>query len=347
MRFSLFSLLDVYDTEARTSAAIYQQTLEQIVLADELGFDAYWIGEHHGYLSPNQLLACPNPAILLAAAASRTHRIGLNTAVANLSLRHPLQIAEDYALVDLLSQGRLGLGIRRGSFAHEYAAFGQDAASSFGRFEECWEIIQQLWRGESVTFKGRYYHLEQARLNVVPVQQPIPRHWFSAIKADSFAARGQAAQPVISLPHLSAKSFADVGKLVESHRSHFLAAGGNGEHYELPLILYTFVAPTRAEALHVAVEALRRYLEHQHPGSHADIMHVIHHLKEQNLLWFGTPGDLVAVLARFQEAIDPRHIVFWLDFGSIRPELILRSMRLIAQEVLPHFTGQALPDTPR
>lgn len=341
MRFSLFSLLDVYDNEARTSAAIYQQTLEQIVRADELGFDSYWIGEHHSYLNPDQLLACPNPAILLAAAAKLTQRIGLNTAVANLSLRHPLQIAEDYALVDLLSQGRLGLGIGRGSFAHEYAAFGQDAASSSGRFEESWEIIQQLWRGERVTFQGRYYQLENAKLNVTPVQQPCPRHWFSAIKEDSFATRGRAAQPIISLPHLSAQSFAGLGKLVEDHRSHYLAAGGNGESYELPLILYTFVAPTRAEALHTAVDALRRYMEYQHPGSHEHITQIIHHLKDQKLLWFGTPGDLVDLIEQFQASIDNRHFVFWSDFGGLQPELVLRSMQLIAQEVLPHFAVQA------
>jgi alkanesulfonate monooxygenase SsuD/methylene tetrahydromethanopterin reductase-like flavin-dependent oxidoreductase (luciferase family) len=340
MRFSLFSLLDVYDTEARTSVAIYQQTLEQMALADELGFDSYWIGEHHGYLTPDQLLACPNPAILLAAAAKLTQRIGLNTAVANLSLRHPLQLAEDYALVDLLSQGRLGLGIGRGSFTHEYAAIGQDAAESFGRFEESWEIIQRLWRGEQVTFQGRYSQLENAKLNVTPVQQPFPRHWFSAIKGDSFATRGRAAQPVIGLPHISAKNFADAQKLVEDHRSHYLAAGGDHEHYELPLILYTFVAPTRSEALHVAVDALRRYMEHQHPGSHEHIMHVIHHLMDQKLLWFGTPGDLIEVIAQFQAHIDPRHVVFWSDFGGLPPALVLRSMRLIAQEVLPHFTGQ-------
>lgn len=340
MRFSLFSLLDIYDNEAHTSAAIYRQTLEQIILADELGFDSYWIGEHHGYLTPAQLLACPNPAILLAAAAQRTRRIGLNTAVANLSLRHPLQTAEDYALVDVLSQGRLGLGIGRGSFAHEYAAIGQDAAESFGRFEESWDIIQRLWRGESVTFQGRYYRLENARLNLTPVQQPCPRHWFSAIKQDSFATRGRAAQPVISLPHLSAKSFAGIGKLVEDHRSHYLAAGGNGEHYELPLILYTFVAPTRAEALHTAVDALRRYMEYQHPGNHEHIMHLIHHLKDEKLLWFGTPGDLIDMIEQFQARIDNRHFVFWSDFGGLRPELVSRSMQLIAQEVLPHFTAQ-------
>jgi alkanesulfonate monooxygenase SsuD/methylene tetrahydromethanopterin reductase-like flavin-dependent oxidoreductase (luciferase family) len=341
MRFSFFSLLDVYDAGARTSAAIYQQTLEQIVLADELGFDAYWIGEHHGAPMPNQVLSCPNPAILLATAAKLTRRIGLNTAVANLSLRHPLQVAEDYALVDVLSQGRLGLGIGRGSFPHEYAAIGQDAAESVGRFEESWDIIQRLWCGESVTFKGRYYQLEHAKLNIKPVQQPLPRHWFSAIKETSFAMRGRAVQSIISLPHLSVKSFAGLEKLVEDHRSHYLAAGGDSEHYELPLILYTFVAPTRAEALHTAVDALRRYMEQQHPGSHAQIMHTIHHLKDEKLLWFGTPGDLIDVIAHFQARIDPRHVVFWSDFGGLPPALVLRSMRLIAQEVLPHFTSTA------
>jgi alkanesulfonate monooxygenase SsuD/methylene tetrahydromethanopterin reductase-like flavin-dependent oxidoreductase (luciferase family) len=341
MRFSFFSLLDQYENDVRSSPALYQQALDQIVLADELGFDSYWIGEHHGQTAPGQVMACPHPAVLLAAAAKLTRRIGLNTAVANLALRHPLQIAEDYALVDLLSQGRLGLGIGRGSFPHEYAAIGQDAASSFGRFEESWDIIQQLWRGESVTFQGRYYQLEHAKLNVTPVQQPVPRHWFSAIKADSFATRGRAAQPIISLPHLSAKRFADVQRLVEDHRSSYLAAGGGSEDYELPLILYTFVAPTRAEALQTAVEALRRYMEQQHPGSHEHIMHAIHHLKDEKLLWFGTPGDLIDVLEQFQAHIDNRHFVFWSDFGGIQPALVLRSMRLMAQEVLPHFAREA------
>jgi alkanesulfonate monooxygenase SsuD/methylene tetrahydromethanopterin reductase-like flavin-dependent oxidoreductase (luciferase family) len=67
-------------------------------------------------------------------------------------------------------QGRLGLGIGRGSFAHMYAAIGQDSAESFGRFEESWEIIQQHWRRESVTFKGRYYQLKNAKLNIMLMQ---------------------------------------------------------------------------------------------------------------------------------------------------------------------------------
>ncbi len=165
MKFSIFSVLDHYENGARSLNALYGEFLDQVEYAEQLGFDAYWLGEHHFYPTPGHMLACPNPAIALAAAAQRTQRIGLNTAVANLALRHPLQLAEDYAMVDVLSQGRLGLGIGRGTFDHEYAAFGQSRAESRERFEESWEIIQRAWRGESVTFgnKRRVIHAAWSR----------------------------------------------------------------------------------------------------------------------------------------------------------------------------------------
>jgi alkanesulfonate monooxygenase SsuD/methylene tetrahydromethanopterin reductase-like flavin-dependent oxidoreductase (luciferase family) len=88
--------LDYYEDGTRTLATLYARFLDQIMEAERLGFAAYWLGEHHGYLTPQHALVCPNPAIVLAAAAQCTRRIGLNTAIANLSLRHPLLLAEDY-----------------------------------------------------------------------------------------------------------------------------------------------------------------------------------------------------------------------------------------------------------
>src|SRR5712691_4543119 len=70
---------------------------------------------------------------------------------------------------------------------------GQSRQESWGRFEESWEIIQRLWRGETLTFHGRYYHLDQVKLSVLPVQQPFPRYWFSVLKEESFTMRGRAA----------------------------------------------------------------------------------------------------------------------------------------------------------
>ena len=337
IQFSVFSVLDYYDDGSRTFSALYEQQLEQIVAAEQLGFDAYWIGEHHGYLNSHHALVCPNPAVLLAAAAQRTRRIGLNTAVANLSLRHPLLVAEDYALVDLLSSGRLGLGIGRGSFGHEYAAFGQSREESQGRFEESWEIIQRVWRGETVTFDGHYYHLDQARIAVLPVQKPFPRYWFSALRAESFTMLGRAAQPVISLPHLTSEGFQSLAKLVETYRYNYLEAGGDDSRYELPLIFYTYVAPTRAEARQQAIDALQRYIVHQHHDAAGHFSQIVRQLEERGQLWSGTPDDLIQFIERYQANMDSRHFVFWLDFGGMKPELVLRSMRLLAQEVIPHF----------
>jgi len=337
IRFSIFSVLDYYNDGSRTFSELYEQQLEQIVAAEQLGFDAYWIGEHHGYLNPQHALVCPNPAVLLAAAAQRTRRIGLNTAVANLSLRHPLLVAEDYALVDLLSAGRLGLGIGRGSFGHEYIAFGQSREESQGRFAESWEIIQRVWRGETVTFDGRYYQLDQARIAVLPVQKPFPRYWFSALREESFTMLGRAAQPVISLPHLTSESFQSLAKLVETYRYNYLEAGGDAEKYELPLIFYTYVAPTRAEARQQAIDALQRYIVHQHSDAAGHFSQIVRQLEEREQLWFGTPDDLIGFIERYQANMDSRHFVFWLDFGGMKPELVHRSMQLLAGEVIPHF----------
>lgn len=337
IRFSLFSILDVYGDGSRACFSRYQQCLEQIVSADLLSFDAYWVGEHHSSLDPHQALICPNPAVLLAAAAQRTRRIGLRTAITNLSVRHPLLIAEDYALVDLLSGGRLGLGLGRGSFRHEYAAVGQAAEESRGRFAENWEIIQRLWRGETVNFHGRYSHLEGAKLNIEPVQRPIPRHWFSAVKAESFGMRGRAAQPIICLPHLTAERFQTLARLVGEYRQRFLEAGGEG--YELPLIFFTCLAPTRAEARQVGRRALFAFLAHQHPASQEHLCHQIDQLQERRQLWFGTPEDIRGFIEQYQSVMDNRHFVFWLDFGAMEQEYVVRSMHLLAEEVISRFKG--------
>ncbi len=343
MRFSLFSVVDHYEDGSRTLATRYEQLIDQIVEADRLGFEAFWIGEHHGHLTPHLALACPNPAPVLAAAAQRTRRIGLNTAIANLSLRHPLLLAEDYALVDLLSQGRLGLGIGRGSYAHEYAAFGQNREESRDRFEESWAIIKQAWSGEPVRFHGRYYEVDGVQLNVQPVQKPLPRYWFSAMREESFVALGRIAQPIIAMPHLSAESLAMMARLAQIYQQGYLEAGGDDSTYELPLVFFTCVASTRSEAQRQGREAMLRYIVHQHDGidrRHAE--HEMHVLEGRNQLWFGTSGDLMQWIEQHQAALDNRHFVFWLDFGGMPGAAVQRSMRLLTEGVMPIFGGKAV-----
>jgi alkanesulfonate monooxygenase SsuD/methylene tetrahydromethanopterin reductase-like flavin-dependent oxidoreductase (luciferase family) len=241
----------------------------------------------------------------------------------------------------MLSQGRLGLGIGRGSYPHEYAIFGQDREESRGRFEESWEIIKQAWSGEPVTFQGRYYQVEGVKLNVQPVQKPLPRYWYSAMREESFATLGRATQPIIAMPHLSTESLQMMANLVRVYRQGYVETGGDSSKYEIPLVFFACVASTRTKAQHMGREAMLRFVTHQHHGveiGHAQ--HEVHVLEERKQLWFGDPGDLIQLIEQHQAILDNRHFVFWMDFGGMPDASVQESMQLLAEEVMPRFRGK-------
>src|ERR671933_278109 len=132
----------------------FQQILEQVQLAEELGFECWWFTEHHFLLYGG---AVPNPAVMLAAAAARTSRIRLGSAISILPLRHPLQTAEDYAMVDVTARGRLEFGMGLGNTAVDYRHYGVPREESRARFEEAAEIVTRAWAGERFSYAGRFW----------------------------------------------------------------------------------------------------------------------------------------------------------------------------------------------
>jgi alkanesulfonate monooxygenase SsuD/methylene tetrahydromethanopterin reductase-like flavin-dependent oxidoreductase (luciferase family) len=124
---------------------IYQETLDLFVAADELGFDVVWIAQHHFKDRAGRL---PSPFPFLAAAAERTRRLRLGTSIVILPLEQPLRVAEDAAVVDTLSGGRLELGIGSGGDPAEFAAFGVDLTRRLELTTTGLHLIQQAFRGE-------------------------------------------------------------------------------------------------------------------------------------------------------------------------------------------------------
>src|SRR2546426_2358808 len=143
MQFGLFYQLPCAPEQNERTR--YHDTIEQIVSADELGFDIAWLAELHFY-QPFSIL--PSPLILASALAQRTTRIRLGTAVALLPLQHPLRVAEDAATVDILSQGRLEFGVGRGTIALHFQGFHVSRDESRERFEEALAILEQAWTQE-------------------------------------------------------------------------------------------------------------------------------------------------------------------------------------------------------
>ena len=155
---------------------LYAEILEQIALADRLGFDLVWVSEHHfvddGYL--------PAFVPVAGAIAARTSRIRISTDVALLPFHHPLRLAEDLAVLDNLSGGRMELGVGMGYAAHEFASFGIPRAQRVSRTEEAVQILRQAWSGEPVQFSGKRFEFSGVRVFPKPVQPGGIPLWMAA-----------------------------------------------------------------------------------------------------------------------------------------------------------------------
>lgn len=148
------------------SAAVFDEVGAQVRLADRLGYEAAWFAEHHFHVHRGHL---PNPVLLALHLAGRTERIRLGSAVITTALHHPLRLAGDLLTADVLTGGRLSIGIGSGSTASEFGAFGVDAAGQspaarHRRFAEGLEVLEQAWSGGPVSVHGEYLDVESPPL---------------------------------------------------------------------------------------------------------------------------------------------------------------------------------------
>jgi alkanesulfonate monooxygenase SsuD/methylene tetrahydromethanopterin reductase-like flavin-dependent oxidoreductase (luciferase family) len=167
---SIFSVQDHYPTESRTVPQLYAEVLAQAELADQLGYDTFWVAEHHFH----EYGAVPNPAVMLSSIAQHTKRLRLGTAISILTFHNPLTVAESYAMVDILSGGRLIYGVGSGYLAHEFSGYSVDPAEKRERFDECLAAVKQLLSGQRTTYSGKFSNFKDVKLNIEPIQKPIP-----------------------------------------------------------------------------------------------------------------------------------------------------------------------------
>lgn len=159
-----------------TMPQVYGETFEQIEHAEQLGLDLCWFTEHHfiadGYL--------PNFVPVAAAAASRTTRMRFSTDICLLPFRHPIRLAEDLAILDNISNGRMELGAGMGYATHEFQGFDIPISRRVSLTEEALQILQLAWGGEAFNFEGKRYRFSNLRVTPDPVQQGGPPLWLAA-----------------------------------------------------------------------------------------------------------------------------------------------------------------------
>jgi alkanesulfonate monooxygenase SsuD/methylene tetrahydromethanopterin reductase-like flavin-dependent oxidoreductase (luciferase family) len=150
---------------------VYRHLLEQVEWADQAGFDMVTLNEHH--FAPDGYL--PSPFVVAGAIAARTKRVKIALSLVLLPLKHPVQVAEDAAVLDIISGGRLELTVGAGYRQEEFAGYGISISERPSRMEEATEIIRRCWEEESFDFTGRHWNLRSVSVMPKPIQQPRPR----------------------------------------------------------------------------------------------------------------------------------------------------------------------------
>src|SRR3989454_11120088 len=182
MDFGTFLLMQ--SPSARTSQEIYSRGVEVAQAAEALGFRNVWLAEHHfstyGYLS--------RPAQLATYIAAKTTRLRVGTAVIVVPLHHPLVIAEEIATLDLLSSGRLDVGLGRGYQPYEFERFGLELEGGRARWEESIDIILKAFSGQPFSYDGKLFKIPETTVFPQPLQQPRPPIWITAQSPESVEA---------------------------------------------------------------------------------------------------------------------------------------------------------------
>ena len=154
----------------RPWAELYAETLDFISWTESVGFSGAWVPEHHGAEDGYM----PSPLVVLGAIAARTRTLKLGSAIALAPLYHPVRFAEDCAVLDILSNGRLEMAVAVGYRRSEAQAFGVDFSARGRRTDEFLEIVRRLWAGESVSFEGQHFVLKNAAITPTPLRDHIP-----------------------------------------------------------------------------------------------------------------------------------------------------------------------------
>ena len=348
MKFALFILASWTEPDASAQSRIYGEAVEQIQYAEELGFDSVWIAEHHS----SRYGIFPSLMPILTYVAAKTKKIRIGAGVSVLPFHNPIFLAEESAMMDVLSGGRLEFGVGRGSTAYEYGNFQIDFDSRDARSQEALDIILGLWTTPRFSYHGEFYQVNDVTLAPSPVQKPHPPVFLAVSRTpasvDVAVSRDLPILTSFSTPEadnlglfsLYAERCAAVGKPPNIERMPYFRfvylSEDEKEGREYPRESLTWIRDlggfrrtlTHGEEINVDLEHWRRTRPVDPPSYESEL---------ETTAYFGTPDQCVQKIAKLQKDHSIGYFGASMSFGSMKHAKVLRSMELFAKEVMPNF----------
>jgi len=347
VRFGLFYQLPCAPDQSEPVR--YDETIEQIVLADELGFDIAWLAELH-FFRPFSIM--PAPLYVAVATAQRTRRIRFGTGVTLLPFHHPLAIAEQAAVADILTRGRLDFGVGRGTIALHFQGFGVEREDSRPRFEEGLEVILKAWTAERFAHKGRFFEFPETTVVPKPFQKPHPPVRIAANSPQTAEFAGlhdydvMVASPINPMPgffeHVRKyrEALSRAGQLKGPHDVAALFFASTGESLER---VRTQFEPSMMHYFRTIGEQARLGGRGQYEGSYQYLRQVRERAAkvgwdeaEKTMGIFGPPEECIERINQIYEGALINQLVCWFNPGGRIPHhQVMGAMERFAEKVMP------------
>jgi alkanesulfonate monooxygenase SsuD/methylene tetrahydromethanopterin reductase-like flavin-dependent oxidoreductase (luciferase family) len=350
LKFGVFFVAETPDGDYRRA---YAEMLDQIEYAEYLGFDTVWLAEHHG----SSYGSMPSPQVMAAAVAERTRYLRIGIAVSILPFDNPVRVAEDYAMVDVISNGRLDFGVGRGYQPREFNMLGLERSQGESRalFEESLDIILGLWTEDRFTYQGKHFQIEDVELHPRPVQIPHPPVYVAAISRETFSLVARRRLNLLITPTLM--DLPTLKEFVREARAAMLEAGRDPLSLNFPLNWQIHLARTEEIAKERSQDAFGWYFDKvmslvpqgvEVPASYeayAEMAQVyadsggfpIEKLQKMGTLILGTPEDAIRRIEEVYQEIGQHHVSCWFRIGGLEDARVKESMKLFAEEVMPRF----------
>src|SRR5262245_3073530 len=335
MKFGIFEHMD---DSGVPQDRHFSNRLSLVEEYDRHGFYAYHLAEHHG----TPLGLAPSPSVFLAAVAQRTKRLRFGPLVYSLPLYHPVRLIEEICMLDQMSGGRFELGVGRGVSPIEVGFYGVNPADGPRQFPEALRVIKQGLTSDELTFSGEFYNFKKVPMVLKPVQRPHPPLWYGVLTPDAaYWAALEEAHIVTLLPPDPARA------IIERYRLEWEKFGRADER--LPLMgisRHVVLAESKSAAVRTAERAYRRWLQHMEllwvrNGTKLPLglPPEIGPLLQVGTAFAGTASDFKSYLEEQVRSTGASYFVCDVAFGDLTPEESMQTVKLLGEEVLPHFAN--------
>lgn len=308
---------------------VYQRALQRIEIMDQTGYDSVWLAEHHF----NTYSVCPSVHVMGTMVAARTKNLRIGMGVTLAAFYHPLRIAEEVALLDILSGGRVNWGAGRGFDATEYRVFGVTPDTSYPKFRESFEIVLQAWSQERVTYQGQYWSFEDIEVLPKPMQKPMPPVWVAATSPPAIEWAASKNYNIMLDPH---STHQDIAKKRALYASELARHGHSAAGREVPTVRFIAVADTEAEAAAIARGGAAWTVgEYANPGKRAvrsiNVPENVDPIERymNDIVIYGTPAQVTDKLIDLRDTTDLNYVLCGIFRHS--------SFLLFTEKVLPHL----------